>query len=474
MTVWRWENLMDELQYLPLENVTDDKLGFKEKSEDIATFINNFSANLPYSLSINGSWGAGKSTMLNFIENNLNNGKCKVVRFNPWMITDREELIKSLFEEIYYAMGEGEFHQAKKIFSKYAQKLLAPAAKAIAFVGGYKSGMPPAVVTGASMVVGETTQAVSDIIFDDKPLSVRKKELNDILNQTVRPDGQKIVIMIDEIDRLFPEEVITIFQMIKSTLDLPGLFFVVAMDEEVVFDALKKQGVSKPDYYLHKIFQRKYFINTRHQLMTLADNFLLKFLDVENNESHKALEKTLKAYFYEQAEYFAFTSSTKASDYDSSFNNEWKIDDSRPDEIIKSYYKLGKYVSDELNLHNPRTFLKFCVFVMEYWPNYYEYVFNKEKKMPCFIHTSFLILLAYFVNPSYVDVGYLTDRKLKKEDLSELIALINEHINVIIPNFKPLEKDNLYSGNLNFPNSVIRTSVIALIKSPDHLRTMRL
>lgn len=465
--------MIDELQYLPLEHVNEDKLGFKEKAEAIASFINNFSANLPYSLSINGSWGAGKSTMLNFIENNLNKGKCKVVRFNPWMITDREELIKNLFEEIYYAMGEGELHRAKEKFSKYAQKLLAPAAKAIALMGAYKYGIPPAVAAGASVVVGETTQAVSDTIFDDKPLSLRKKELNDILNQTVRPDGQKIVVMIDEIDRLFPEEVITIFQMIKSTLDLPGLFFIVAMDEEVVFDALKKQGVSKPDYYLHKIFQRKYFINTRHQLMTLTDNFLLKFLDVENDESHKALEKTLKAYFYGEEEYFALSSSTNASDYDSSFDNEWKIDSSRPEEIMKSYNKLVKYVKDELNLHNPRTFLKFCVFLMEYWPDYYKYVFNKEKKIPCLIHTSFLILLAYFVNPSHVDIGYLTDRKLKKEDLSELISLINEHITVIIPHFKPLEKEDPYSRFLKFPDAVIRTSVITLNKSPDYLRTLR-
>lgn len=475
MSVWRWENLMNELQYLPLENVNDDKLGFKEKSKDIATFIDNFSANLPYSLSINGSWGSGKSTMLNFIENNLNKGKCKVVRFNPWMITDREELIKNLFEEIYYAMGEGELHRAKEKFSKYAQKLLAPAAKAIAFVGAYKAGMPPTVATGTSVVVGETTQAFSDTIFEDKPLSLRKKELNDILNQTIRPDGQKIVVMIDEIDRLFPEEVITVFQMIKSTLDLPGLFFVVAMDEEVVFDALKKQGVSKPDYYLHKIFQRKYFINTRHQLMTLTDNFIIKFLDMENNESHRVLSKVLKAYFYGEEKYFAIDYPIEVSDLDNSLEGNWQLVAMNSDYTIDSYYMVVGLLKEHINLHNPRTFISFSQFLLENWQNYFDSVFSKENKIPCFIHASFLILVAYFYYPSFMDIRSLTDRESESENVKmpDVLKEIRHHIWSIIPN---LQKNEIVGKSHikyeKFPDSVIRTAIISLNKFPDYLRVL--
>ncbi|PFS88264.1 KAP family P-loop NTPase fold protein [Bacillus thuringiensis] len=466
---------MDELQHLPLEHVDNDKLGFKEKSEEIASFINKFSVNLPYSLSINGSWGAGKSTMLNFIENNLNKGKCKVVRFNPWMITDREELIKNLFEEIYCAMGEGELHRAKEKFSKYAQKLLAPAAKAIAFVGAYKAGMPPTVATGTSVVVGETTQAFSDTIFEDKPLSLRKKELNDILNQTIRPDGQKIVIMIDEIDRLFPEEVITVFQMIKSTLDLPGLFFVVAMDEEVVFDALTKQGISKPDYYLHKIFQRKYFINTRHQLMTLTDNCIIKFLDMENNESHRVLSEVLKAYFYGEQDYFALHPPTEASDLDSSLEGKWQVVPISSDYTIDSYHKIVGIMKERINLHNPRTFISFSQFLLENWSNYFRAVFSKEKKVPCLIHASFLILVAYFLYPSFVDIKNLTDRKGDSTNvkLPDVLVEIRNHIWTIIPDLEESDRIDYYQGRVEkFPDSVIRTSIISLNKFPDYLRVL--
>ncbi|MRB19199.1 hypothetical protein GH853_32545, partial [Bacillus thuringiensis] len=90
-------------------------------------------------------------------------------------------------------------------------------------------GIAPAAAAMAGTISGDTAQVVSDSFFDEKPLSKRKTDLNNILDQTLREDGQKIVVMIDELDRLFPDEVVTVFQMIKSNLDLPGLFFIVAM-----------------------------------------------------------------------------------------------------------------------------------------------------------------------------------------------------------------------------------------------------
>lgn len=42
-----------EANHLPLSNITDDELGFNDKAEEIANFINKISADLPYSISTN-------------------------------------------------------------------------------------------------------------------------------------------------------------------------------------------------------------------------------------------------------------------------------------------------------------------------------------------------------------------------------------------------------------------------------------
>lgn len=128
--------------------------------------------------------------------------------------------------------------------------------------------------------------------------------------------------MIDELDRLFPDEVVTVFQMIKSNLDLPCLFFVVAMDGKVMLDALKTKGVSKPDYYLQKIFQRSCLINTKYQIKTLSENFIMKYLD-QDKKSHRELQEALLAYFYLEDHVFIFVSRKSASFYDILLSNDY-------------------------------------------------------------------------------------------------------------------------------------------------------
>ncbi len=466
------ENMIEELHYLPLNDIDRDRLGFKEKAEEIAAFINDFSPKLPYCLSINGSWGAGKSTMLNFLETNLDKGKCITVRFNPWMISEREELIRNLFEEIYYAMGEGNFHKAKDKFFKYAEKLVSPLTKAATFATAYLNGITPAAATTMANVTGEAVQGIGDLVFD-KPLSKRKHELNKIMDETVREDKQKIVIMIDEIDRLFPEEVITIFQMIKSNLDLPGFFFVVAMDEEVVFDALKEKGISKPEYYLQKIFQRKYLINTKYQLMTLTDNFILKLLNVENNEAHRILDGILRAYFYGNSAFFATDPQKKASEYRNDYEDGWSINSYDSSDIIDSYENVIESLRIDINLHNPRTFLSFSQLLLEQWSNYYRHVFSKEKNIACFTHVSFLIFVAHFIYPSFIDTRYIGIEKeqLSDESIPVFIRNINKHIEKIIPDVR--DQGETYIRTYFPGSSIIRTSIIALTKFPDYTKRMQ-
>ncbi|MGN4883458.1 KAP family P-loop NTPase fold protein [Bacillus cereus group sp. MYBK106-1] len=461
--------MLEKLHYLPLEDVDKDRLGFKEKAEEIATFINDFSPNLPYCISINGSWGAGKSTMLNFLEGSLDKGKCITVRFNPWMVSESEELTKSLFEEIYYAMGEGNFQKTKETFFKYAEKIVPSLAKAAAYTASCLSGATPVEATAMSNSTGEAVKGIGDLVFD-KPLSKRKDELNKAMDVTVREDKRKIVIMIDELDRLFPEEVITIFQMIKSNLDLPGLFFVVAMDEEVVFDALKEKGISKPEYYLQKIFQRKYLINTKYQLMTLTDNFILKLLDVENNEAHRVLNEILLAYFYGNEACFAITSQKKASEYHNDFEDGWTIKSSDSSYIIDSYRDVIESLRIDINLHNPRTFLSFSRLLLEQWSNYYRYVFSKEKNIACFIHVSFLIFVVHFIYPSFIDTKYIGVEKNQRidESIPIFIRNINKHINILMPDIE--EQTEVYHRTYFPGSSIIRTSIIALTKFPDYTR----
>ncbi|MED0996295.1 P-loop NTPase fold protein [Bacillus mobilis] len=460
--------MQNKFHHLPIEDIRLDKLGFREQSERIANVISNFSSHLPYAISINGSWGAGKSTMLNFIENNLNEGTCKVIRFNPWMVSDREELIRVLFEEIYFAI-DGGYSNTKEKFKNYAQKIIAPTTKAFSYITAVMNGIDPRTSTLLSNSAGEAAKGISELAFD-KPLSKRKQELITEMDLMLGENGQKIVVMIDELDRLFPEEIIAVFQMIKSTLDLPGLFFVVAMDEEIVSDALTTKGISKPEYYLQKIFQRKYYINTKRQIRTLTDHFIIQHLDT-NKEQDRALLIAVKAYLHASEDYFIKNHYKNVSDYDQSLGEEWQVKGSNLETIGSSYFKVHKLI-DTLDLQNPRSFLNFSEILLDQWTDYYNYVFKEVPVISCYIQTAFLIFISHYRYPNYTEIPSFSHRYSISDSAPDYIMTIRSHIRSIIPVFKStIATTDEYGVNTykeKIPDSVIKRSVFYLNKSPDY------
>ena len=457
--------MAEELNYLPVDDIEFDKLGFKYKAEEIASFINTFPSYLPYSIGINGSWGSGKSTMLNFIEQSLNKEKCSVIRFNPWMVTDRDSLIKNLFEEIYYEI-DGGLTGAKEKFAEYAQKIIPSAAKIGTYFTSLSHGMDTRSAGVISGGAGEAVKSVGELLFD-KPLSKRKKELHDKMSQTYSYTDKKIVVMIDELDRLFPDEIITVFQMIKSALDFPGLVFIVAMDENMVTEALEKRGISRPTYYLEKIFQRNYYVKTKNQIRTLADHFLITYLD-DNYELAYAVCDHIEAYIFQEEAKFA---SLEPLEFKGRLGEDWEWEQSESKDVISSYYSFFDELTDELNLANPRTFIKFAVLIQELWPSYYDNVMTGEETDTFRLHAAFLILLSYIWYPSNCDASVFSTYTVR-EDKPKFLFKVGTHFDVILPKYKKKTSHNYFETRRL--DSVVRDATLYLNQFPDYIRHLRL
>jgi KAP family P-loop domain len=396
--------------HLPLTDIEMDKLFFHEKASEIGKFISNYPSNIPYALSISGEWGSGKSTMLNFIEHELNPKKCKIIRFNPWMISDSELLIKSLFEEIFYVIDNG-FTKAKTKFFEYAQKVIPPSARVLSYIGTLHQGADPRTAQIASVASAETAKELSNMIFNT-PLSKIKEKLIKELDIMFVDNDQKIVVMVDELDRLFPDEIITMFQMIKSTLDLPGVFFVVAMDNNVIHDSLIKTGIKKPDQYLQKIFQKNYIVNSKFQLRTLTKEYLLKNLNnyVDKNQE-ESLRYMIDTFIYLDGEKF----------YEVNYLSH--INGVSPEhlqaELNYKYRQLYIVLRDEFE--NPRQFIKLAEYLLETFDKVYLKFLYHPKKDSRDLQACFLILVSYFKYPEQFNFNFLSSSISKDENYSKLV-----------------------------------------------------
>lgn len=233
---------------LPLNSKDSDKLGRYSFAEEIANgLVNSFGENNNESivLGINGEWGSGKSTLVNFIINEIerlskeSEKEIIVLNFNPWMFSGQKELQNIFLKELYL-----KFESQKDKLQK-ASKKLAEFLGHLNWLKYVHSGTGEAIKDAKSFLDGLTKE---------KDLAQLKSDVDQLLIES----EVKLYITIDDIDRLSPSEITDIFQLVKLNGNFANTIFLLAYDREVVTGALKNQFGENGKKYIEKIVQVDY------------------------------------------------------------------------------------------------------------------------------------------------------------------------------------------------------------------------
>ncbi len=242
----------------PITKRKQDRLGFRKLARHLAdAFLrNDLSGGLV--VGIEGEWGSGKSSLANLafrrLKKKSKNHRLRIVRFSPWIIGNREELLGQLFAELDSALSDLLSIKRRKhvrtALRKYAQAssfLAAP----LKIVGD--SGIPAAGTAGR--VLDSTAGAISGLATP----SLRK------INEELRVDlvglDGKVVVFIDDIDRLEPEEAVEVLRLIRVVADFPNVGYLLAYDPDNLAKCLRKAiGVKNGKAYIDKIVQASFAI----------------------------------------------------------------------------------------------------------------------------------------------------------------------------------------------------------------------
>jgi hypothetical protein len=185
-------------------------------------------------LAVNGQWGEGKSTVLNFIELALKEHETAITyRFNPWRFPSEPELLTGFFYGLADAMGQALPTIRERIGTWVTEYLPAPAA----FIG-------------KEAVAKELGKLLS---------SVRLEELKNRVGEILLEQNHSVVVLMDDIDRLEKHEIQSVFRLVKLTASFENVVYVLAFDDEIVAAALQERyATSSPDAgreFLEKIIQ---------------------------------------------------------------------------------------------------------------------------------------------------------------------------------------------------------------------------
>lgn len=81
-----------------------------------------------------------------------------------------------------------------------------------------------------------------------------QKSKNQIIGKMI-DEKLKIIVSIDDIDRLSEDEIIAVFQLVKALADFPNTVYILTFDYNVVVRALSKVQHGDGKEYLEKIIQ---------------------------------------------------------------------------------------------------------------------------------------------------------------------------------------------------------------------------
>ncbi len=230
---------------LPGEDPSQDVLGYAPLAQNIAKSICIMAPPEGIVLAIYGPWGSGKSTCLNYIEKFIglepNENKPMILRFNPWWFSGHEDLAQFFLEELGEVFSSGSKHLKK------AGKLLKNLAGCVA-----DSPVPINVgAFGVSVNSKEVAKAVGEGL--SRKLDVRA--LKSKIGEKITLSGQRIVIVIDDIDRLTSEEIRHLFKTIKALGDFRNVIYLLAFDKDVVSEAVSTMQGTTGINYIDKIIQ---------------------------------------------------------------------------------------------------------------------------------------------------------------------------------------------------------------------------
>lgn len=201
-------------------------------------------------VAVEGAWGSGKTSLLHMVEEILaalpGKEQPVVVRFNPWLVGDRDSLLRQFLAKISKEVNLADGAKEGKLVAKEL-KTYSKAFDVLKLVPGAEPWA--SMIKSVVEAVGDASAAVSDHKAPD--LEARKVALE----KALRKFDRRIIVMIDDVDRLFPAEAFEMIRIIKAVGDLPNLGYLLAWDPLYVGGALKSLKVPFARTYLDKIVQ---------------------------------------------------------------------------------------------------------------------------------------------------------------------------------------------------------------------------
>jgi len=247
--------LLDE----PLDTIHKSKISEDDLSKLKNKLLATKGSSQSFVLGIIGAWGSGKTSLGKQLHNSLENKhskECSTIWFEPWKFKGENSVQDSLIK-----------HLASKL----------PAQSSVLKEYG-------------DLLKHEAIPAFIKFFIDLVHHSNSENKFEE-LKESLEKHGKQIYIFIDDLDRLDAKEILDVFKLIRSTLSLPQLSYVLIYDKSHIESVLESSTSQKNDSrnFLDKIVQVEYYIPSKGRMSEYyAERFFKQFDKSSNGKPNRA------------------------------------------------------------------------------------------------------------------------------------------------------------------------------------------
>ena len=228
-------------QGLTDEAATVDLFNINKHLDGLSRFIK--ACNTPMTISIQGSWGSGKTSIMKMVEHEIEKDVIPVF-FNTWQFSQFDlgnslafSMIKVLLNKLY------DDESFIKHFTSVCSNALTTALKSVS-------------IYNINVDLKKCTEKTADDNYAEQIENLHQHFQEVVNNACQREHKDRVVIFVDDLDRLVPSKAVELLEVLKLFLDCKQCVFVLAIDYEVVIrGAIKKYGFAS--YNSEKIDEKE-------------------------------------------------------------------------------------------------------------------------------------------------------------------------------------------------------------------------
>jgi hypothetical protein len=282
----------------PCDNEANESLDIKKYTNAFSEYINKCQA--PLSIAIQGDWGSGKTSFMKLVQNKIDEKSIESIWIDTWQYSYFEndsnltvsviyDLLFSIEDQLkpYQSSSSNGLKDRVLNFVKKGWECVCSLCETVKLVLSvlpvFSFFLETKIILGvlAKFTMIRKTDRIKKLRND---IDKRVKKLLDTKGK------QKLVVFIDDLDRLEPEQAVKLLGSIKVFLDIPRCVFLLAMDTNVLINRLSKLSGSDISYlndknFIDKIIQIPFSIPCEaYNVRSYINNFIRNIFTHEEEE----------------------------------------------------------------------------------------------------------------------------------------------------------------------------------------------